>query len=169
MEERKMKCKYCGTQLKETARFCRNCGHEIAHEEEQRKKGEEVGEGEDVDSVSEKFQKTMDLLEKLFLIYREKIISLEEEKKELEKAQKEKEELLKKQSNMVDNLKKGLAGQQILFMNQNKEIQNLKMLLGEGRNNEPDEQETEENRCPNCHAVIDEDTVFCGICGIRIR
>lgn len=162
-----MRCKFCGTKLKENARFCKNCGQAVEKEELPEIVLEPIqwSESKSVDTFFREIRERLELLEDEYSNQQKENLNVVRKKEGLERTLKENDVSLKKMEKEVSDLK-------IALEEKEQENQKLKLLLAEIENekNENKEDETEELLvCPNCHATIDASTIFCGECGTKVR
>lgn len=139
-----MKCTSCGTELKEGARFCKACGCAVSEEKEKVV----------LNTAPDLFQEIKERLELLEKSYTDGQ-QAELEQALLEKAALE-EELGTTQKELLryKELAASLKEELIQKEQQIVDLQNAS---------------AEVQRCPNCHAEIDEHTIFCGECGTKVR
>ncbi len=151
-----MKCPKCGVELKEEAKYCKSCGSKITETKKESQKQVE----EDNANFDEVFNEIVERLKLLLTCCKKKqatIEQLEKQNSTYRKKIEKMDELLQKRNEVIQKYC-------IIMEKQQKEIDTLK--AGNISEDNPGEKITV---CPKCKSKVDENTIFCGECGTKIR
>lgn len=154
-----MKCINCGTELREDAKFCKACGCQVKEAERLVK----VKQDAPVTGIFSELHERIRQAERTYA-------KLEEENQALKRLLMEKSDLIEKLLKENENAKKTAVVLQQQLSEKTGEMKELKACLEAAKNVEaPVEQKPKVLTCPNCHAPIDKNTIFCGECGTKIQ
>lgn len=159
-----MKCSKCGTELREGAKFCKSCGSEVKVVQQVQKLKQEIIESSDSNRI---FTDIMKQLSVLATDYSQKVA----ENAELKKANeifilelKEKDSLISRQNEEISELNNNADKLCLTIEELKSELEAIKQF------DSVDEEKNEEiTSCPKCGSKVDENTIFCGECGTRVR
>lgn len=158
-----MKCLKCGTELREDAKFCKSCGSEV-------KANQPLGNSEmDCGESKLDFADIIKHLSNYAADYSQKVNEIEKLKRDnevLEQELEKKDDLIHRKNEenkeLQDNVKK--------LRLKIEELENeLNRLIRADDIQNAGADAAVITSCPNCGCKVDENTVFCGECGTKIR
>ena len=154
-----MKCTNCGTELKDEAKFCKACGCQVKQAEKQAEVKTDAPTNRIFEELREKFEQAE-------CTY----FRIEEENRNLKKLLLENYDVIKTQRQKNQESQETISKLLTKLSGAEKEVEELKKCL-EGKRAETKVMDRRAHvlTCPNCHASIEENTIFCGECGTKIQ
>lgn len=170
-----MRCAKCGTELRDDARFCKACGSKVEKEKSMSEKADNSAGENRVNfqsmNIFKTIQEQIQQAEQKYLNVEKELIKVKKENSDMKQQILKKSDLLKQQEQkyqesqkLVKDLQNKLSDAEIRIERLNDQIVSNSVGLETG---EP--RKFVNLTCPKCNAPVDENTIFCGECGTKIR